>query len=104
LTNSELQAWIDLLHKKIVDEEKHSSSSRHHIKLLQDYEEVVNIKCIRNMQTSSAPCLETIGRLEEKVNWYESKWTEQVEANRRLLAALSNIRSATDEEIMRSIT
>jgi hypothetical protein len=47
--------------------------------------------------------METIERMEEKVNWYKAKWTEQVKANRRLLAAL-NIRSATDEEIMRSIT
>jgi exopolyphosphatase/pppGpp-phosphohydrolase len=34
LTNSELQAWVDLLHQQIADEEKNSSSSRHHIKLL----------------------------------------------------------------------
>jgi hypothetical protein len=42
-TNSELQARIDLLHQQIADEEKHSSGSRHHIKLLQDYEETANI-------------------------------------------------------------
>ncbi|KAK1603131.1 hypothetical protein QYE76_007745 [Lolium multiflorum] len=96
LTNFELQARIDLLHQQIADEEKQSFGSRHHVKLLQDCEEAVNIKYIRNM--------ETIERLEEKVNWYKAKWTEQVEANRMLLAALSNIRNATDEEIMRSIT
>lgn len=56
------------------------------------------------MQTSNAACMETIERLKEKVNWYKAKWTEQVEANKKLHAALSNIRSATDEEIMRSVT
>jgi hypothetical protein len=63
LTNSELQARIDLLHHHIVDEEKHSSGSRHHIKLWQDYEEAVNVKYIRNMETSFAACMETIERL-----------------------------------------
>jgi hypothetical protein len=40
LTSSELQAWIDLLHQQIPDEEKHSPDSCHHIKLLQDEEAV----------------------------------------------------------------
>ncbi len=104
MTNSELQARIDLLHQQIANEEKHSSGSRHHIKLLQDYEEAVNIKYIRNMETSFAACMETIERLEEKVNWYKTKWTEQVEANKKLHAALSKIRSTTDDEIMRAVT
>jgi hypothetical protein len=103
LAYSELQARIDLLHRQIADEEKHSSGSRHHIKLLQDYEEAVNIKYIRNMQTNSAACMETIERLEEKLKRYKVMWGEQVEANKKLHAALAKIRSTTDDEIKRAI-
>jgi hypothetical protein len=38
----------------------------------------MNVKYIRNMETSAAACMETIERLEEKVNWYKTKWMEQV--------------------------
>jgi hypothetical protein len=39
---------------------------------LQDYEEGVNTKYIRNMQTNSAVCMEIIESLEEKLKSYKA--------------------------------
>jgi hypothetical protein len=71
---------------------------------LQDYEEAVNVKYIENMKTSFAACMETIERMEETVKWYKARWAEQVEANKKLHAALPKIKSTTNDEIMRVIT
>ena len=103
MTNPHLQARIDSLHRQIANEERRSSESRRHIALLQDYEEAVNTKYIRNMQATSQVCIETIEKLEDEVQDYKAKWEEQVVINKKLHAALLKVRTATNDEVLKAI-
>jgi hypothetical protein len=42
LTNTDLEGWVEQLNQRINIEEARSCGSRLHVKLLQEYEEVVN--------------------------------------------------------------
>ena len=77
LQDTDLQAWIELLNRRVDMEEARSCGSHLHVKLLQDYEEAVNAKSVQDMQTSTAICMETIARLESELKLYKVELSKQ---------------------------
>ena len=99
----DLQAQIDLLQRMIAHEETRSRGSPLHIKLLQDYDEAVSTMNIRNMQRSTAVCVETIVKLEKDVQYYRRRLAEEFEQNRRIHGALIKIRESTEKEYLSAL-
>lgn len=100
----DMQAQIDLLQRRISHEEVHSRGSPLHIKLLQDYDEAVSTKNMRDMQRSTAKCMETIARLEKDNKYYKARLAEEFELNRKLHGALIRIQDNTETECLAALS
>ena len=64
LGDTDLQARIESLKGRVNIEENCSRGSRVHVKLLQEYDEAMNAKNMRDIQSSMSTCMETIAKLE----------------------------------------
>jgi hypothetical protein len=71
MNNSELQAQVERLNRCISIEEACSDGSREHVKLLWEYEEMVNTQIMRNMQAGMTMSTEIITTLEENIKIYK---------------------------------
>jgi hypothetical protein len=60
MNNSELQAQVEHLNQCISIKEAGSDGSHEHVKLLREYEEMVNTQIMRNMQVSMTMSMEII--------------------------------------------
>ena len=104
LGDADLQARIESLRGRVNMEENCSRSSRLHVKLLQDYDEAMNAKNMRDIQASMSTCMETIAKLEREIELYKIEVARQYEVNQKLYWALQSIKDNTEKEISRALS
>jgi hypothetical protein len=102
LPNTYLEAQIKLLNRRINIEEARSCGSRLHVKLLQDFDEALSTWNMRDMQASTAMCMETIAMLEREIKLCRVELAKQYEINTKMTGALRSIRDNTEKEISKA--